>query len=211
MSGFEHLLGNLHGLGGPVPVVDPAALAIPAPRRPSAVLALLSRSTDGHPDLLFTERAATLRRHPGQVSFPGGRIDPGDQGPEDAALREAAEEIGIDPKGVELLGRMPPTQVISSFNATIVVGTWAGDQPLTPEPGEVAQILRYPVDLLASPGVRRSARLPRGRIGPAFVVDDIVIWGFTAHLVDRLLQLGGWDDDWDAQALIDVPERFWRA
>ena len=137
-------------------------------------------------------------------------MDPGDDGPEGAALREAAEEVGVDPRGVELLGRLPSTMITRSFNATVVVGIWAGEQHLTAEPGEVAQILRYPVDLLASEQVRRSARLPQGRIGPAFVIDDIVIWGFTAHLVDHLLQVAGWDADWDPRALIDVPERFWR-
>ncbi|MGA4668962.1 NUDIX hydrolase [Propionibacteriaceae bacterium Y1923] len=211
MSTFTGLVENLDGLGGPTPVVDPTNLPFPPPARSSAILALLSRGgATGQPDLLFTERAHDLRSHPGQVSFPGGRIDPGDPTPEDAAVREAAEEVGLEPEAVELLGRLPSSPLVASFNATVVVGAWDGDHALVPEPGEVAQILRYPVDLLASPDIRRSAKLPNGRSGPAFVVDDIVIWGFTAHLVDRLLALGGWAGDWDTDALIDVPERFWR-
>lgn len=208
MSRFSHLVENLDDLGGPTPIIDRSALAFPAPARPSAILALFS-SGDA-PDLLFTERAAHLRSHPGQVSFPGGRIDPGDRGPEDAAVREAVEEIGIEGESIELLGRLPYSTLVASFNATVVVGVWDGEQQLTPEPGEVAQILRYPVEQLADAEIRRSARLPQGNSGPAFVLDDIVIWGFTAHLVDRLLTLGGWASEWDRRALIEVPERFWR-
>lgn len=208
MSGFSLLVENLDGLGGPVPIVERSVLPFPAPSRPSAILALFSSGDS--PDLLFTERSANLRSHPGQVSFPGGRIDPGDRGPEDAAVREAVEEIGIDGETVELLGRLPSSPLVAAFNATIVVGAWDGAQQLTAEPGEVAQILRYPIDQLVDPQVRRAARLPQGATGPAFVIDDIVIWGFTAHLVDRLLTLGGWSRDWDEQALIEVPERFWR-
>lgn len=208
MSRFDQLIENLDPLGGPVPIIDRSALAFPAPSRPSAILALFS--TQEPSDLLFTERAAHLRSHPGQISFPGGRIDPGDLGPEEAAVREAAEEIGIGAESVELLGRLPSSTLVASFNATIVVGVWDGDQPLVAEPGEVAQILRYPLEQLAAAEVRRSARLPQGRSGPAFLVDDMVIWGFTAHLVDQLLTLGGWARDWDQQALVDVPERFWR-
>ncbi|MGD7732162.1 NUDIX hydrolase [Propionibacteriaceae bacterium G57] len=207
-SPFSELVGRLDGLGGPIPDVSAAQLAWPARKHPSAILALLTE--DVTPELLFTERAETLRRHPGEVSFPGGRIDPGDTGPEDAALREASEEVGVDPRGVTLLGRLPATRVISSFNATIVVGTWDGLQPLVPEPGEVAQVLRYPVDLLASHEVRHMSRLVNGHSGPAFVIDDIVIWGFTAHLVDWLLDLGGWRLDWDESQVVEVPRRFWR-
>lgn len=199
-------LGGAGEEAGPVPTPPPAPL--PARARRAAVLALLTAGEQ--PDLLFTERASTLRHHAGQVSFPGGRIDAGDAGPEDAALREAQEEIGLDPRRVHLLGRLPGTALTRAFNVTVVVGSWSGDQDLVASPDEVAQVLRYPLRRLADPQVRRSARHPSGGVGPAFVLDDIVIWGFTAHLTDRLLDLGGYQLDWDQGRTISVPERFLR-
>ena len=188
-------------------VADAPFPGLPPRGRPAAVLALFSTGPD--PELLFTERAATLRRHAGQVSFPGGRLEAADPTAEDAALREAAEEVGLDPRGVDVLGRLPGTRLSRAFNTTVVVGAWSGEQPLQADPGEVAQVLRYPLERLESSEVRVMTPTSRGQ-GPAFVLDDIVIWGFTAHLTDRLLELGGWARPWDRTRVVTIPERFLR-
>ena len=214
MSAFDRLLAGVVPAGSvaawqAATFPDEAVPGLPTRSRASAVLALFT--TDDDPELLFTERAATLRSHAGQVSFPGGRIDPGDASPQAAALREASEEVSLDPRSVEVIGHLPATTLTRAFRATVVVGAWPGEAALVPEPAEVSQILRYPVSRLASDDARRSARHPRGGMGPAFVLGDIVIWGFTAHLVDQLLTLGGWARHWDRSAVVEVPERFLRS
>lgn len=176
--------------------------------RPAAVLALFAATAA--PDLMFTERAATLRRHAGQVSFPGGSIDATDASPEAAAVRETQEEIGLDPAHVTVLGRLPATRpTVTRYAVTAVVAQWPGAEPLVAAATEVARVSRVPVSVLADPAVRVSARHPSGWTGPAFwVADDLVIWGFTASLVDDLLRLGGWQRPWHHGRVVDVPRRF---
>lgn len=186
-------------------------------RRPAAVLILLSDAD--RPDIVVTERSAHLNHHAGQVSFPGGQIDPTDAGPVEAALRETREEIGLAPSAVQVLGTLPVSHVAASgFDVVSVVGTWSGHEPVWAiDPAEVAAVYRFPVDGLADPLTRRSARLPGGYVGPAFVFPDpndpateVVIWGFTAHIIDRLLPLGGWERAWDRDRTIEIPRRFLR-
>lgn len=204
MSRFDQLREGL------VEVQTGRGEAVGSGPRPAAVLALLTEGP--HPELLFTERASHLRHHAGQMSFPGGRIDRGDPSPRAAALREAHEEIGLDPSTVSVLGQLPATSLTTTFfRVTTLVGTWDGRALLQPHEAEVAAVHRYPVDLLSDPEVRRSALLPLGGRGPAFVVDDVVVWGFTAHLVDHLLELAGWAKEWDRERVTEVPPRFRRA
>ena len=164
--------------------------------RRSAVLILFG---DG-PDLLFIQRSEGLRRHPGQPAFPGGAIDDGDDGPVGAALREAAEETGLDPAGVEVLGTMPELFIPhSGFRVVPVLAWWREPTAVGPvDTGEVAAVERIPVADLADPAHRVMLQNPSGRIGPAFRIGSMLIWGFTALLVDRLLALAGWELPWDA-------------
>lgn len=179
--------------------------------RPAAVLALFA--TEGaHPDLTFVERAATLRKHAGQMAFPGGAIDDTDADPADAALREAVEEVGLDRGSAEVLGCLPAAHVAASgFDVTTVAAWWRTPHAIgVRDPAEVASVHRIGLDRLADPELRFTAVHPAGYRGPAFVVDDLFIWGLTAHLVDALLELGGWQASWDRERSQVVPERFLR-
>jgi 8-oxo-dGTP pyrophosphatase MutT (NUDIX family) len=176
--------------------------------RPSAVLILFGEGPDG-PDLLFIQRSEGLRRHPGQPAFPGGAIDDGDDGPVAAALREAVEETGLDPAGVEVLGTLPELFIPrSGFRVVPVLAWWRRPSAVRPvDTGEVAAVERIPVADLADPAHRVMLHhRPSGRSGPAFRVGSMLIWGFTAGLVDRLLALAGWERPWDATAVRELPE-----
>ena len=171
--------------------------------RRSAVLILFG---DG-PDLLFIQRSEGLRRHPGQPAFPGGAIDDGDDGPVGAALREAAEETGLDPAGVEVLGTMPELFIPhSGFRVVPVLAWWREPSAVGPvDTGEVAAVERIPIADLADPAHRVMLQNPSGRIGPAFRIGSMLIWGFTAGLVDQLLALAGWERPWDATVALNLP------
>jgi len=171
--------------------------------RHSAVLVLFGEGPDG-PDVLLIERASTMRSHAGQPAFPGGALDPEDgdpaaDGPVVAALREAAEEVGLDRSSVEVLGALPPVWLPpSGFVVHPVVAWWREPHPVgAVDPAEVAAVARVPVAELVDPASRLQVTHPSGWIGPAFAVRDLLVWGFTAGLLDRLLALGGWERPWD--------------
>jgi 8-oxo-dGTP pyrophosphatase MutT (NUDIX family) len=188
----------------------------PPPRRPagkpgdprrSAVLLLFGEDLAHGPDVLITERAATLRAHAGQAAFPGGRIDPLDgvpdgEGPIRAALREAREEAGVDPAGVSVFGVLPELYLSpSDFLVTPVLAWWHEPvQPRAGSPAEVAEVCRVPLADLVDPANRIRVRHGSGYTGPAFVVGELLVWGFTAGVLDAVLRLGGWAKDWDEKA-----------
>jgi 8-oxo-dGTP pyrophosphatase MutT (NUDIX family) len=188
-----------------------ATMDVPRMLRPPAVggrrSAVLILFGDG-PDLLFIQRSEGLRRHPGQPAFPGGAIDDTDDGPVAAALREAEEETGLDPDGVEVLTTLPELFIPrSEFRVVPVLAWWRQPSAVWPvDTGEVAAVERIPVADLADPAHRVMLQGPGGRIGPAFRIGSMLIWGFTAGLVDRLLALGGWERPWDATAVRELPE-----
>ncbi|MEU3755071.1 CoA pyrophosphatase [Streptomyces olivoreticuli] len=171
--------------------------------RQSAVLVLFGDGPKG-PELLLLERAGTLRSHAGQPSFPGGALDPEDGdpaggGPVRAALREAEEETGLDPSGVQVFGVLPRLYIpVSDFVVTPVLGWWRAPSPVGPvDKGETARVFAVPVADLADPANRAMAKHPSGHIGPAFRVQGALVWGFTAGVIDRILHYSGWERPWD--------------
>ncbi|MFL6137725.1 MAG: NUDIX hydrolase [Frankiaceae bacterium] len=174
--------------------------------RASAVLMLFGEDRHG-PDLLLIERAATLRTHAGQPAFPGGAIDPDDAGPEAAALREAAEETGLDPDGVDVLAALPSLWLPpSGYVVTPVLAWWRRPVPVAPlDVAEVAAVDRVPVAELVDPANRLRVRHPSGYAGAAFRVRGMLVWGFTAGLLDRLIALAGWERPWDRSRVEELP------
>jgi 8-oxo-dGTP pyrophosphatase MutT (NUDIX family) len=196
--------------------VNPLAQPPAQGGRASAVLVLFADADDpdgaanpadaSHPDLLFIQRSADLRLHAGQPAFPGGAIDAGDDGPVAAALREAAEEVGVDPAGVDVVGTLPELFIPrTGFRVVPVLAWWRRPCAVAPvDPAEVAAVERVSVSELADPETRVMVRGPAGFLSPAFRVKGMLIWGFTAVLVDRLLALAGWERPWDTAKIIDL-------
>lgn len=179
----------------------------PAGARKAAVLMLLSDEDD--PELLFTQRSSSLRHHAGQLSFPGGKQDPTDTDAVHTALREAHEEVGLDPGVVRIIGELPDTHLsVSSFDVTPIVASWDGAEVAVTSPDEVAAVHRWRVSRLADPRSRVTATHPRGYRGPAWHIDGLFLWGFSAILTDALLEIAGWAQPWDKRKTTPVPQRF---
>ena len=175
--------------------------------RRSAVLVLFGEGNDG-PDLLYIQKNEGLRRHAGQPAFPGGKIEDSDEGPVAAALREAVEETGLDPGGVEVLATLPELFISRTrFRVVPVLAWWRMPSAVWPvDIGEVAAVERISVADLADPANRVMLRYPAGRSGPAFSIGSMLIWGFTALITDRLLALGGWERPWDDGTVREMPQ-----
>jgi 8-oxo-dGTP pyrophosphatase MutT (NUDIX family) len=180
--------------------------------RPSAVLVLFGQGAAG-PDLLLIQRASDMRSHPGQPAFPGGALDPGDDGPVGAALREASEETGLDPSGVDVFASLPSLWLPpSGFVVTPVLGWWRSPSAVTAaEPAEVAAVHRVPVAELTDPVNRVRVQHPSGYVGPAFQVRGMLVWGFTGGLLDRILAMGGWERAWRPGRLVSLADLTGRA
>ncbi|WP_167097087.1 CoA pyrophosphatase [Mycobacterium sp. DL592] len=187
--------------------------------RDAAVLVLFSGPPSDHPpgqvpddaDLLLTVRASTLRHHAGQAAFPGGAADPGDAGPVATALREAQEETGIDPNRLHPLATLermfiPP----SGFHVVPVLA-------YSPDPGpvavvnaaETAVVARVPLRAFVNPENRlmvyRTDAGPRFA-GPAFLLNEMLVWGFTGHVISAMLDVAGWSQPWKTEDIRDLDE-----
>jgi 8-oxo-dGTP pyrophosphatase MutT (NUDIX family) len=199
-------------------------LARPADARHAAVLVLFGVLDSVVPavpdaavarelDVLLQRRAATLRSHPSEVSFPGGRREPGDADAVATALREAEEETGVDPRDVEILGRLPELPLAASSHlVTPVVAWWrTPSQVAAVDHAETVDVLRVPVAELLDPASRfMSVWMFRGREreAPAFDVGGTIVWGFTAIVLDRLFDAAGWTVPWDTSRTRPVEEFY---
>jgi len=187
---------GLHGSPGPLVAVAAPAASQDAidladqPLIPSAVLVPIILGMT--PGVLLTKRTAHLNTHPGQVAFPGGRIDPSDLTAEDAALREAEEEIALDPSAVELVGRLPDYITGTGYRITPVLGLIPPGLELMPSPDEVEAILELPVAVLLDPEAPQRQRMYfRGRWREYWVWPhpNHYIWGATAGILVQLADL----------------------
>lgn len=171
-----------HTLSGLPPLTLPNA---PSPPRPAAVLVPILTHASG-PTVLLTRRTDHLHDHAGQISFPGGRIEPDDPSPEAAALREAEEEVGLDPAAVDLVGRLDLYRTVTGYAVTPIVGLVSPLARFTPDPFEVADIFEVPLSFILD---RRNHQkhfreTPVGR--RYFYVlpyQDRYIWGATAGML----------------------------
>ena len=159
-------------------------------------------------DVLLTERAHTLRSHAGQMSFPGGRIDPEDLSPEAAAVRETWEETGADPAGITVFGRIAELGILPSRSSVApILAYWhAPSDVAVVDPAEVASVHRVPLRTLADPRTRVRVRTRRGWIGPGFIVEDLLVWGFTGGILSAVLRLCGLEQPWDAAPVVPIED-----
>lgn len=179
----------------------------PGHHRRSAVLLLFGAGPDG-PDVLLTERAAGLRAHPGQVAFPGGRLEPTDAGPAAAAVREAQEETGLAGAGIVVVGTMPDLYLpVSDYAVTPVLAWWREPSDVTAvDRTEVARAVRVPVAELLDPAHRFLVAHPSGYVGPGFAARGLFVWGFTAGILDGVFALAGWERPWPRGRIEAVPQ-----
>jgi 8-oxo-dGTP pyrophosphatase MutT (NUDIX family) len=169
---------------------DDAEMVSPGRIVPAAVLVPIVAHPD-EPAVLLTLRSARLSSHAGQVSFPGGRIEAGET-PEAAALREAAEEVGLDPRLPELVGRLPDHLTGTGYRVTPVVGLVAPPLSLTPDPAEVEEPFELPLSVVLDPAApeRRTAEY-KGRVRTFWVWphERHFIWGATAAILVNLARV----------------------
>lgn len=167
-------------------------ISLPAERvlRPAAVLVAVCEGSGG-PAVLLTKRSSRLKHHPGQIAFPGGKIDAGDPSPEAAALREAQEEVGLNPDLVQVLGRLPAHETVTGYTVLPIVAHVAAPYTPRPELGEVEEVFQVPLVHLADRArYRVERRMWRGQWRRYYAVPygPYYIWGATARMLRALAE-----------------------
>ena len=172
----EYLLTPEEAAALDAPGTKDAAVLVPLYREPLTAI--------------FTERRADLRHHAGEISFPGGRQDEPDEDLRSTALREAQEEIGLDPAGVELVGALPPVGTfVTGYRIFPFVGLIEPGQTWRPQASEVAEVLEFTLaDLIAGHEIQRLLRKGVPIKTPTYTVDGHLVWGATARIVQSLLE-----------------------
>ena len=186
-------------LAGVLPSIDTQQVTrftpVEGTGRHAAVLVLF----DGRRNVVLIERARGATSHSGQPAFPGGVVESFDADAAAAALREAREETGLDPSGVRIFGSLPDLWVpVSGFVVSPMLGYWAAPSKLAvQDPAEVSRVEQISIDVLVAPSNRVTVVHPSGFRGPGFQVHDMLVWGFTAGVLDALVHIAGWSRPWD--------------
>ena len=191
MSALTENLRRLHtqGHATAAELKDESGVFTSGAYRPAAVLAAITERE--RPGFLFIHRPSNMRAHPGQVAFPGGKIDRGDAGPVDTALREAEEEIGLDPSFVETVGRLPQYLSGTGFRIVPVLSVVRRGFVIKPNPDEVDAVFEVPLSFLMNPdNHQRDSRLWQGIVRHFYVMPygERHIWGITAGIIRTLYE-----------------------
>ncbi|AYM43570.1 NUDIX hydrolase [Mycobacteroides chelonae] len=185
-------------------------------RRHAAVLILLNGTPNprrrGLPDdasVLLLRRSEALRRGPREIAFPGGFAEAGDLSLVGTALREANEEVGLNPVGVQPIAVLDSCALVPfTYCVTPVIAYWSVVTPTwVVDPGETAEVLQMPLAQLIDPSHRTAIRwrlLGSRGVMPVFRVDDVVIWGFTAWVLSAVISAAGWEEPWTADGRFDI-------
>ena len=193
-----------------------ATATLTGTKRDAAVLVLFSGAPDApagalppDADLLVTVRASTLRHHAGQAAFPGGASDPGDDGPIGTALREATEETGIDASRLHVLTTLDRMFIPPSGFHVVPVLAYSPDpgHVLAVDPAETAIVARVPVRAFVNPENRLMVyRKENSRqfAGPAFLLNQMLVWGFTAQVISAMLDVAGWAKPWNTDVVEEL-------
>lgn len=190
----------LFGVLDPVPAATEGVAAADGP------VAAVARDLD----VLLQRRADTMGHHAGQISFPGGGVEASDADPTETALREAVEETGLDPSGVEVLGTLPPLAVTASNNLVTPVPAWwvRVSEVAAVDHREAVDVFRMPVADLLVPENRQTLVFQRGGAeyrSPAFTAHGVLVWGFTALVLDRMFDAMDWTEPWDRERTMELP------
>jgi 8-oxo-dGTP pyrophosphatase MutT (NUDIX family) len=193
-----------------MPTLQPSDLsrhAVPDESTREAAVLVLFGPREDFGEVVIIERASHLKAHPGQPAFPGGRVEEGDSSLSQTALREAKEEIGLNPDSVEILGELPQLWIPpSNFKVTPVLGWWHTPHEITKiDVNEVQAVHQIPLLDLINPKNRTRVRHVNGSFGPGFNVESMLIWGFTGGLISRLIDIAGWSISWDESHIVELP------